>query len=314
MRNRFNRKDYIQKLLHSLWIIRIIDYSKSNSIIGFGKIPIYEVFQFFLITLTQGALGIRAAAVAFNFFLGLFPAVIFFFTLIPYIPIENFHAELLVLIQRLTPPFAFQTIETTITDIALTKQGGLLSFGFISAMYFSTKGIQTLIMAFNASSLKVEARSWFNLQLISFFLMILVVATLSVAIFLITITDPVLEFLVEYHVMYQGFVYYLIIVGNWFVIVLLFFIIISTLYYFAPSSKVNWHFFSIGSVIATILSIIISTGFTFYVSHFGQYNKLYGSLGTLIVILMWLYLMSYVILLGFELNNSIKTAITKHQC
>jgi len=285
-----------------------IQFSKERSLPGFGGISIYNVLEFFTSSISQGTISVRASSVAFNFFLGIFPAIIFFFTLIPYIPIQNFQIELLDLIKDVTPDFAYETIETTITDIAVNKRASLLSFGFLSALYFSTKGINSLIVAFNATALELRSRKWLNQQLISIFLTLLMVSLVSVAVFLITITEPLLNFMVEKKMMMIDLVYYLVIVGKWIVVFALFLFSISTVYYYAPASKEDWKFLSSGSVLATVLSIIISVGFAFYVSNFGQYNKLYGSLGTLIVILMWFYLNAFVIILGFELNVSIKNA------
>ncbi len=298
----------VDKIIKLGFVKKALRFSKEHSFLGFGGIPVYEVLEFFVSSITNGSIAVRASSVAFNFFLGIFPAIIFFFTLIPYIPIDNFQEQLLDLIKDITPEFAYETISSTITDIATNKRGSLLSLGFLSALYFSTKGIKSLISAFNATSLHMRSRKWANQQLISIFLTLLVVLFLSTAVFLITITGPVLDIMVQNGFMVKDMVYYLVIVAKWIVVLSLFLIIISTIYYYAPASKSDWKFFSVGSVIATILSIIISLGFAFYVSNFGQYNKLYGSLGTLIVILMWLYLNAFVIILGFELNVSVKNA------
>jgi len=304
-------KKKIQDIKDGDFVKNVISVLKRKSFVGLGGVSIYNVLTFFIKSISEGAIAVRASSVAFNFFLGIFPAIIFFFSLIPYIPIQNFQVELLKLVKDVTPDFAYETIETTITDIATNKKASLLSFGFISGLYFSTKGINSLIVAFNATSLELQSRKWLNQQLISVFLMLLMVTLVSIAIFIITATGPLLDFLVRNHLMMVDLVYYLLIVGKWVVVFLLFLFSISTIYYYAPASKSNWKFLSVGSVFATILSIVISTGFAFYVSNFGQYNKLYGSLGTLIVILMWLYLNAFVIILGFELNVSIKNAIFK---
>jgi membrane protein len=298
----------IDRVLESNFVKGVLQSSKSNSLIGLGGKSIYDVFEFFIKSVTEGAIAVRASSVAFNFFLGVFPAIIFFFTLIPYIPIDNFQVELLKLIKDITPEFAYAAIESTIIDIAVNKRGSLLSFGFISALYFSTKGINSLIIAFNATSLEFENRKWLNQQITSIFLTIIMVLFVSLAVFLITITDPLLDFLVVKGLMFKDLVYYLVILGKWLVVFLLFLVSISMIYYFAPASKKDWKFISAGSVLSTFLSIVISVGFAYFVTNFGQYNKLYGSLGTLIVILMWLYLNSFVIILGFELNVSIKNA------
>jgi membrane protein len=101
--------------------------------------------------------------------------------------------------------------------------------------------------------------------------------------------------------------------AKWVIILGLFYFIIAFIYYFAPAKKLNWRFFSIGSILATGLTILISVGFSYYINNFGQYNKLYGSIGTLIVILMWMYWNSMVLLIGYELNVSIKNAEMSNQ-
>jgi len=298
----------IENIIELSFVKKLIQFSKDNTLWGLRGMSIYNVLEFFLHSIIKGAIAVRASAVAFNFFLGIFPAIIFFFTLIPYIPIDNFQVELLKLIKDITPSFAYETIETTITDIATNKRGSLLSFGFLSALYFSTKGINSLILAFNATSLTLDTRRWLNQQLISIFLTLSMVILVSLAVFLITITDPVLDFLVTKKLLVVDLVYYIVILAKWLVVFILFLVSVSTLYYYAPASKENWKFISVGSILSTILGIIISLGFAYFVNNFGQYNKLYGSIGTLIVILMWMYLNSFVIILGFELNVSIKNA------
>ena len=292
---------------------RILEYTKKHTLWGLGGLPIYNVLEFFIKSITEGAISVRASSVAFNFFLGIFPAIIFFFTLIPYIPIANFQFELLKLIEDVTPGFAYETIESTITDIATTKRGGLLSFGFISALYFSTKGINSLLVAFKTTSLVFENRNWFTQQFVSVFLTLIVVLLITTAVILITITDPVLDYFLTQNIILEDLIFLSFFVGKWLIVFFSFYLSISSIYYFASASRKNWNFFSTGSVIATVLGIVISVGFAFFVNNFGQYNKLYGSLGTLIVILMWIYLNSFVIILGFELNVSIKNARNMNQ-
>jgi len=302
-----------EKIAELIWVKNILNYTRNNTLWGLGGLPIYNVLEFFVKSLVEGAISVRASSVAFNFFLGIFPAIIFFFTLIPYIPIENFQIELLNLIKDVTPEFAYETIESTIIDIATIKRGGLLSLGFFSALYFSTKGINSLLIAFKATSLEFDNRNWLVQQIVSIFLTLIVVLLVSVAVFLITISDPILEYFVSKDLLFKDVVYYLLIIGKWLIVFFSFYFSVSSIYYFASAKKMNWKFFSTGSVIATFLGIAISIGFAFFVSNFGQYNKLYGSLGTLIVILMWIYLNSFVIILGFELNVSIKNAKKKKQ-
>ncbi|MDA3779886.1 MAG: YihY/virulence factor BrkB family protein, partial [Bacteroidales bacterium] len=120
-------------------------------------------------------------------------------------------------------------------------------------------------------------------------------------------------------IMQTNFTYYFITFGKWIIIIAFFFFAISSLFYLAPAKKTKWRFISVGSTLATILTLLTSLGFSYFVNNFGQYNKLYGSIGTLMVILIWLYFNSFAILLGFELNASINNAkqenlnIKKHE-
>jgi membrane protein len=306
----------IKKTQEYIGIIKnssLVKYLKRVSFPGFDKVPLYEVGRFFVKGLMQGALSTRASSIAFNFFLAIFPAVIFFFTLIPYIPINNFQEELLKILQDVLPNNAYLSIKDTLEDIVLNKRSGLLSFGFIAAFYFATNGINAMIVAFNASRHEMETRSWLNMRLVSFLLVLIITMLLTIAIGLIVFSQFGFNYLINLGWLKQDFTYYLLLSGKWLIIIGLFFFTISFLYYFAPSKKKNWRFISAGSTLATLLSILISVGFSFYVNNFGQYNKLYGSIGTIIVILLWLYFNALVLLIGFELNASIKNAKIKRK-
>ncbi len=275
---------------------------------GTHQSTLYEVSIFFFRGLQKGAIGTRASSIAYNFFMALFPVIIFIFTLIPYIPIRDFPIELYLLIQSVLPDNAFLTVENTITDIITRPRGGLLSFGFLAAMIFSTNGITALMSAFDATNHTYIKRNWLNQRFISIILFFILSFLLTIAIGLITGGQWILNFLVKNDILKTNFTFYLLSVGKWIVIIALFFSAFSFLYYLAPAKRSRWKFISAGSVFATFLSILFAIGFSFYINHFGKYNKLYGSIGTFLVIMVWLYLNSYILLLGFELNASIRQA------
>ena len=125
---------------------------------------------------------------------------------------------------------------------------------------------------------------------------------------LITISQRVMEILVAKEFIRFDYIYYLLIGGKWLVILLLFFFAFAFLFYFAPAKKMKFRFISAGGTLATVLSILISVGFSFYINNFGKYNTLYGSIGTLIVVMLWFYFMALILLIGFELNVSIWSA------
>jgi membrane protein len=271
---------------------------------GFDGIPISQVITFVVKGFRKGVLVTRASSIAFNLLMALLPASIFLFTLIPFIPLPNFQQELIRLFENILPSNAFNFLETTIIDIVTHKSRGLLLFMFIATVIFSTNGIHAVIHAFVVSAHSFKTRSWVNQRKISVILLLIVIFLISVAGFLVIFGKIAVNRLLVLNIVKR----HLLIFLKWIVIVLLLFLAISFLYYFAPAKRTGFKFFSPGSTLATLLFILTSLGFSAYVNHFGQYNKLYGSIGTLMVILIWLYLNSIAILIGFELNVSIMAA------
>ncbi len=292
---------------------KIKEKAKEVSLPGFYKHSIYNVVKFFIDGVRKGSLTTRASAVAFNFVLALFPGIIFLFTLIPYIPIENFQTELLQLFENTIPHNAYNFLESTLEDIILEKNWGLLSFGALFSLFFSMNGIHALIEAFNATFHDIETRSWVTQRLISILLVFILFSVVLIATILIISSRAVLDMLVESGIMELGATYYLILIGKWVIIIFSHLLAISFLYYMAPAKKRHWSFFSPGSIMATFLTIIASLIFSFIINNFGQFNKLYGSIGTLMVTLLWTYFNSLALIIGFELNASISNVQLKFE-
>jgi len=278
---------------------------------GLNNVPLHDVGVFFWKGIRDGAITTRASSIAFNFFLAIFPGIIALFTMIPYIPVEDFQEELLTLIQNVTPTDVFKAIEETVEDIILQPRGDLLSFGFIAVLFFSTNGIAAIITAFNETAHSIETRSWIWMRIISVVLFVIEGFLLAIAILLITLSETGLEKLLSAGFIQRDWIYYLILFGRWIIIILLFLLTYSFIYYFAPAKRTHFRFISTGSLIATVFSIITSGIFSYYINQFGRYNKLYGSIGTLIAVLMLIYLNSFIMIIGFELNIAINQAKLK---
>jgi membrane protein len=286
----------------------IIRYSKRVALPGFGNIVIYDVADFFFTGIRKGSIVMRAQSLAFSFFLAIFPAIIFVFSLIAYIPISNLQADVMVLIQSLMPKDAFKWTKDTIEDIIRIQRGGLLSLGFLFALYFTTNGFMTMMRGFNTSYHIDETRSPWQ-QRRSALVLTLILTTLTVlATTLILVSGEATKFLVSKHILKSKTQIAMLLIGKWAVVLALLFFAISFLYYYAPAVKKRWTFISPGSTFATLLSILFSTGFAFFVNNFGRYNKVYGSIGTIIVVMLWIYFNSVSLILGFELNASIDNA------
>jgi membrane protein len=280
---------------------------------GFGGVPISHVITFVVKGFTKGVLVTRASSIAFNLLMALLPASIFLFTLIPFIPIPNFQSEVIRLFENILPSNAFNFLEATIIDIVTHKSGGLLLFMFFATVLFSTNGIHAIINAFVVSAHSFKTRSWVNQRKISIILLMIIVMMISIAGFLVIFGKIAVNRLVEIHLIERNLVIILLIFLKWILIISLLFLAISFLYYLAPAKRTDFRFFSPGSTLATFLFILTSLGFSAFVNTYGQYNRLYGSLGTLMVVLIWLYLNSIAILIGFELNVSILAARTEKE-
>ena len=287
---------------------KLIEPTKHHTLPGFGNLSIFEVGSFFVRGMTNGTIGIRAAAIAFNFFLAVFPALLFLSTLIPYIPIENFQAELMALLEQLIPSNTFESIEATITDIVMSPRSGLLSIGCITTIVIVSNGITAVIKAFNSSINAPENRSFLMLRASSLIMFSLIGLLLTTAIGLLIFGRTILDFLQAQHIIYGTFSTVMFYIGQWFIILALCIISVSVVYYFAPAKRTHMGFISTGSVLATALLLLTSAGFGYYLSNFSNYNALYGSIGTLIAILVWLNLNATILILGFELNLSIQAA------
>ncbi len=302
----------ILRTVFNLPLVRqFIAYTKKVALPGFDKVPIYDVADFFFTGIQRGAIVTRAQSLAFSFFLAIFPATIFLFSLIPYVPINNFQNELLRLIESLLPQNAYESVRTTIEDIIRIPRGGLLSIGFIMALYFTTNGFMTMMRGFNSSYHVVESRTPFQQRKVAFVLTFILSILLIIATLLIISSEMATKYLVQQSILKSKTQVAILLLGKWAVVLALFFFAISFLYYYAPAVKKTYRFVSAGSTLATILSIIVSTGFATFVNNFNQYNKIYGSIGTLIVIMLWIYFNSVILILGFELNASIDNVKNK---
>lgn len=287
---------------------RFINRTQHKSWSGFENVPTYFWFKYLNKAFSKGLIGTRSSALAFNFFLALFPAIIFLFTLIPYIPIAGFQDDLLSIIQDITPRTTYEAVHSTIEDIVKHQQGGLLSFGFITALYFASNGIESMIKAFHASATVSKHRKAWKTKIIATLLTLEIAILLLIAIALMGFSELLLSYLVRLEILQQDFIYYLLLIGRWVIIGALYFLSISTLYYFGPTIKNRFRFFSIGSTVASILIILLSLGFGYFVANFGSYNKVYGSIGTLIIMMLFTYFNSFILLIGFELNVSLEKA------
>jgi membrane protein len=300
----------------------ILTWMKSIRFSKHEDVSLYRIVKRFLHNLQDDDIMDRANGVAFNFILAIFPAIIFLFTLIPYITpyFPEINRESILDFLRglaesgLMPPSMYEVASTTILDIVSNQRGGLLTFGFIFALFLSTNGMMALMRAFNACYKTIENRSALKTRLIATGLTINMSVTILVTILLLVGGQLVLSYLLthvedltEFNI--SNFEVALLFALRFIIIFITFFLAISTIYYFGPAIHYNWRFFSIGSFVATLLCLAVSYGFSYYITNFGTYNKVYGSIGVLIAMMVWVQLITVVLLVGYEINASIHDSI-----
>lgn len=283
-----------------------IEWTKVCVLPGFSPLPIYTVATFFFREIGKDTLVNKASSLAYNFLLAIFPAIIFLFTLIPYIPKRiGFQEQLMSLIALVLPNNAFLAFETTLNEIVNIQNGRLLSIGVVLSLFFATNGVHNLMKAFNKSSLIVETRSWLKRRMVALILTLIIAFSVIVCIVAMALGEILLNYL-KNEIHYKGnLTTYAIQLTQWTLLGTLYFLTVSILYRYGPAHAKKWKFFSAGSWLATILAFLTIWGFAYYINNFSAYNKVYGSIGTLIVVMIWLYLNSLILLIGFELNASV---------
>lgn len=270
----------------------------------FDGLTLYAVSSFFFKGIVEGKITDRAASVAFSFFLALFPGVIFLFNLIPYVPIEGMENEVFYTFQRILPPDTYDAVRATIDDILNNKRSDLLSFGFLFALIFATNGINSLISNFNHTIHQIDTRGFLKQQLAAVSLTVVLSFLFLLGLTTIIFSSEVINGLLDFFHL-EAVSPFLIESSRLVLMVSIVLMAITLLYNFGPAKTRQWRFISPGSLLATGLIIVTSFGFSYYVSNFSQYNKLYGSIGTLMIILLWIYINAILLILGFELNASI---------
>lgn len=307
----------LNKILQSKYYKSLISLLKKARLKKKG-VSLYDIIEVFLEKLQNDEIITRANGVAFNFTLAIFPAIIFIFTLIPYIQLPqlpDLDLQIMDFLQEWLPSPMYDVAASTIEDIISKRRGGLLSFGFFFSLILATNGMVSLMRAFNKCYRTVESRNFWKSRFIATSLTIMLALVLFVAMLLLVIGQQIIIFLENSEWLYldmEAFLFYLVLFLRLVVLFFIFLIAISSIYYLAPAVHDRWKFFSAGSLTATLLSLAATFGFTYYLNNFGAYNKFYGSIGVLIALMVWLYVLSIIILIGFEINASIdKTARRK---
>jgi len=296
----------IDRLFNLPVVSNIIDWSKNHALPGFDQVPIFYIIKFIFEELRKDNITTRADAVAFNFFLSIFPFIIFILPIIASTPLGNNYVILArESIRGILPTNAESYIFELIGGIEQEGNFGLLSIGFFLALYFSSNGMSKLMEGFDKSyNTTFKNRSFLKHRAIALGLTILLFVLLTISIGLIVLGTQLVELVVSTFALSAAseFIFFVL---RWMIVFILFYSVITSIYRYGPSMLRKIRLFSPGATLATFLSIFSSVIFSYFVNNFGKYNEIYGSIGALIVVLVWLQINAFILLIGFELNASI---------
>ncbi|WP_248722585.1 YihY/virulence factor BrkB family protein [Seonamhaeicola sp. ML3] len=297
----------IEDKLYKIPVINVlVRFFKKIKLPGLEGLSLYDLLELYIIGIAKGALTTRASAIAFSFFMAIFPFLLFVLIIIPYIPIADFKTDFLLFLDSFLPPNTSDFFNQNIFEnIDNSQRGGLLSSVFVLSVALMANGVNAVFSGFENSYHEQLTRNVFKqymyalgIALILAFLLIVTIAFLGY--FQIYIVQELLEVLDfdSQNVFWANFAQY-------FFFIVMVYLATATLYYFGTHEGKHSKFFSVGALFTTLLIMLSSYLFGIYIENFGQYNKLYGSIGALLILLFYLWLNANILLLGYELNASL---------
>ncbi len=269
---------------------------------GFGGASLYVVGKVLLREIRANRLNIRGAAVTYNFFMAIPPSLLFFCSLVPYLPLHGVQDSILTILRVVTPnETSYNSLQGIVVDFLNNERRDVLSFGILSTFFFSSNGIMGLMRSFDRALPMYVKRSgirrrWTAIKL-TFMVLVVTICTIGALVAQTSYVNGLLERLIGHAL--------LIRVLTLLIIVAMIFFVVCMVYTYGPSLSSRFPFFSPGAVLATCMCVVLSGVFFFLVKNVIHYNKVYGSIGTLMAFMVWLFLNTQVILLGYELNVSI---------
>jgi membrane protein len=271
-------------------------------------VPIHKVFGLLIREIRSPIMILRAKAIAYSFFLAIFPSIVFLFSLLSYLPKSRELTEnILGYLNRMSPnQQMIEMFKPIINEVMNGPKGGVLSLGFLLIIFFMKNGVVTMMQSFNVHFDVRSGKLFLKNQLISIIITIVVLFLFVLTIILLVMGKFLMQKIFDFF-SYDGQVLVILIdLLRYAISISLNFIVISILYYLGPIQRPErFKIFTPGSIVATTMIVIVSFLFSYYIKNFGNYNKVYGSLGVLIFMLIWLYWNSLAILIGYEMNRSI---------
>lgn len=301
-------KRLLRNLLFSRTNRRMIGWAQRIVLPGFDGFSIYAISRFFFRALNEGQLITRASAISFKVFLAFFPALIVLLTLIPYIPIPDLQAQLLQTFHDQMPGEVYAFIESQLNDLVVMKHGALLSVSFLVGLYAASNSIMAILLGFSGSSNLSARHSPLKQRLFSLGLLIAITLLMLIAIPVLSFSSWAIHYLESKHILFSGLEKFGLYAAKWGISTLLVLVMIGLLYNAGDPHARRIRVFSPGAFLTLLLILLLSQGLAYFFSHITNYNALYGSIGTILAVQLWIYFNVIALLVGFELNTSIGRA------
>lgn len=306
-------KEFEEKLLTIKFLLPVVKWAKGVILPGFEGLSLHDFWEMYAVGIIKGTFATRASAIAFSFFMALFPFFLFVLNLIPYVPIDGFQTEFLAFINNILPPQTQEFFDPILLDIAANPRGGLLSFTLIFAIFLMANGVNAIFTGFEYSFHSITnrplVRQYFIALAVSLLLALLLLATvIAVLYFQYIIIDLKSRDIVD-----ESTLKLISQLGSFIALLILIYGVVATLYYFGTKEGKNARFFSIGATLTTTLFVVTTYFFGIYINNFSTYNQLYGSIGALLIMMVYIWLNSNLLLLGFELNATMYRLKRRHE-
>ncbi|MAZ72861.1 MAG: ribonuclease BN [Flavobacteriaceae bacterium] len=300
------KKGFFGKVTRFLFPIGTYFLKKSKQIVvaKSSGLTLYQLLDIYGTGIIKGTFSSRASSIAYSFFVALFPFLLFILNLIPYVPVKDFQTRFLRFIEELLPAQTAEFFYPTIADIAVNARGGLLSISIILSLFLAANGVNAIFSAFEYSFHVTINRSFFRQYGIAILVSIILALLLLITVGVILYGEYVIANLIGNR--YLNDDVFWITALQFTVFVIMVYVIIAVLYYYGTKEGKQSRFLSVGALITTLLFLVTTYLFTIYINNFSNYNELYGSIGALLIMMLYIWINANLLLLGFELNISLQ--------
>lgn len=283
---------------------KLVNLTKKIKLPGLEELTLFDFLNIYGKGIFKGSFSARASSIAYSFFLALFPFLLFLLNLIPHVPIEGFQARFLIFVESLLPPQTGDFFYPIIADIAVNRRTQLLSFVFVLSIFLTTNGVNSIFSAFRHSYHVSANRSFIRQYLIALGVSFLLAIVLIVFVGVILYGEYVIRdfrslAIIRSEIRYISYFQFISFA-------LMIYTVVAMLFYFGTKKRNKARFFSISAAITTVLFLTTTYFFGIYINNFSNYNEIYGSIGALLILLVYIWINSNLLLLGFELEASIQ--------